>query len=223
MTVLDVALRRKHRVAVTLSPPPKQGVLGAEYEGEKLLIDKVIAARCDIVKGAELSEADLSELIYVSECYRAKERAIWHLSGQDYSEKGLYNKLIKTFTPKAAAFAIAQMQKKGFINDEKYAANLVLKFKSKNLSKRQMAEKLMQNGISKEISNKLLKVDEDLSATDVSRAAELLKAKYINKIGDEEGRKKTFAALMRRGFSYSDIKKAFELVLRSDDFEEEIF
>ena len=223
MTVLDVALRRKHRVAVTLSPPPKQGVLGAEYEGEKLLIDKVIAARGDIVKGAELSEADLSELIYVSECYRAKERAIWYLSGQDYSEKGLYNKLIKTFTPKAAAFAIAQMQKKGFINDEKYAANLVLKFKSKNLSKRQMAEKLMQNGISKEISNKLLKVDEDLSATDVSRAAELLKAKYINKIGDEEGRKKTFAALMRRGFSYSDIKKAFELVLRSDDFEEEIF
>lgn len=223
MTVLDVAPRRKHRVAVTLSPPPKQGVLGAEYEGEKLLIDKVIAARCDIVKGAELSEADLSELIYVSECYRAKERAIWHLSGQDYSEKGLYNKLIKTFTPKAAAFAIAQMQKKGFINDEKYAANLVLKFKSKNLSKRQMAEKLMQNGISKEISHKLLKVDEDLSATDVSRAAELLKAKYINKIGDEEGRKKTFAALMRRGFSYSDIKKAFELVLRSDDFEEEIF
>ena len=81
----------------------------------------------------------------------------------------------------------------------------------------------MQNGISNEISNKLLKEDEDLAVTDLSRAVELLKAKYINKIGDEEGRKKTFAALMRRGFSYSDIKKAFELVLRSDDFEEEIF
>lgn len=223
MTVLDVAPRRKHRVAVTFSPPPEQGISGAEYEGEKLLIDKVIAARCDITKGSNLREAEVKQLIFVSECYRAKERAIWLLSGQDYSEKGLYNKLIKNFTPKASAFAVAQMQKKGFVNDEKYAAALVLKFKAKNFSKRQMAEKLAQSGISKEISHRLLRQDEDIAATDVSRAVELLKGKYINKIGDEEGRRKTFAALMRRGFSYSDIKKAFELVLCSDDFEEENF
>lgn len=219
MIVVELFPRRKHRVALTLSPPPKTGILGAEYEGEKLLIDKVIAARCDIVKGTELTEADLKQLVFVSECYRAKERAIWLLSGQDYSEKGLYNKLIKSFTPKAAAFAVAQMQKKGFINDEKFAAALVSKYKAKNLSKRQMAQKLMQNGISKEISNNLLKEDEDVSATDSFRAAGLIKSKYINKIKDEEGRRKTFAALQRRGFSYSDIKKAFEMV----EIKEEIF
>ena len=84
------------------------------------------------------------------------------------------------------------------------------------------AKILAQSGISKEISDRLLRQDEDISATDLSRAVELLKGKYINKIGDEEGRKKTFAALMRRGFSYSDIKKAFELVC-SEDFEEENF
>ncbi len=219
MTVVDIAPRRKHRVAVTLSPPPEAGIFGAEYEGEKLLIDKVIAARCDIVRGAELSDVDIKQLIFVNECYRAKERAMWLLSGQDYSEKGLYNKLTKAYTKKAAAFAIAQMQKRGFINDEKFAAALVSRYKAKNMSKRQMSEKLAQNGISKEISDCLLKTDEDVSATDALRAAELIKNKYINKIGDEEGRKKTFAALGRRGFSYSDIKKAFEL----DEFKEEIF
>ena len=219
MTVLEVAPRRRHRVAVTLSPSPEVGLEGAEYEGEKLLIDKVIAARCDIVKGAVLSAEDVKQLVFVSECYRAKERAVWLLSGQDYSEKGLYQKLIKTYTKKAAAFAVAQMQKKGFISDEKFAAALVLKCKAKNMSKRQMAEKLAQKGISNEISDSLLKGQEDVSATDASRAAELIKAKYINKIGDEENRKKTFSALQRRGFSYSDIKKAFETV----SFEEEIF
>ena len=223
MTVVDVSPRRKNRVAITLSPPPEANYEGAEYEGEKLLIDKLIAARCDIVKGAALSIADVKQLIFVSECYRAKERAVWLLSGQDYSEKALYNKLTKTYTKKAAAFAVAQMQKKGYINDAKFAAALILKCKSKNMSKRQMAEKLAQNGISKEISDRLLKVEEDLSATDAFRAAELIKNKYINKIDNEEGRKKTFGALMRRGFSYSDIKKAFEAVTCSDCFEEEIF
>ena len=223
MTVIDVSIRRKHKVAVTLSPPPETNISGAEYEGEKLLIDKVIASRCDIVKGAELSYEDVKQLVFVSECYRAKERAVWLLSGQDYSEKGLYNKLIKTYTKKAAAFAVAQMQKKGFINDEKFAAALVSKFKVKNMSKRQMAEKLAQSGISKKISDNLLKLNEDVSATDTLRAVELIKSKYLNKIGDENNRKKVFSALMRRGFSYSDIKKAFELVAKIDLFEEEIF
>ena len=223
MTVLDVSPRRKHLVAVTLSPSPEADIEGAEYEGEKLLIDKVIAAKCDIVKGAVLSTEDVAQLVFVSECYRAKERAIWLLSGQDYSEKGIYNKLIKAFTPKAAAFAVAQMQKKGFINDESFAEALVSKYKAKNLSKRQMAQKLISNGISKEICDNLLKAEEDLSATDYFRAAELIKGKYMNKIKDEDGRKQTFAALMRRGFSYSSIKKAFELVAEFDLFEEENF
>ena len=219
MTVFDIVPRRKSRMALTFMPSPPQGIEGAEYEGEKLLIDKEIVSRCDIKKGTELALEDVKQLVYVSECYRAKNRAVWLLSGQDYSEKGLYNKLTKIYTKKAAAFAIAQMQKRGFINDEKFAAALVSRYKAKNMSKRQMAEKLAQNGISKEISDCLLKTDEDVSATDALRAAELIKNKYINKIGDEEGRKKTFAALGRRGFSYSDIKKAFELV----EFKEEIF
>ena len=221
MIVVDVAPRRGHRVAITFSPPPKTDILGAEYENSKLLIDKVIAARCDIIKGAELSDEDLKQLVFVSECYRAKKRAIWLLSGQDYSEKGLYNKLIKFFSSKASAFAVAQMQKKGFLNDEKFATTLISKYKAKNMSKRQMAEKLTQNGISKEISDKLLKLEEDVSNSDATRAAEFIKSRYINKIGDEEGRRKTFAALMRRGFSYPNIKKAFESVTGKDLSKEE--
>ena len=117
MTVCEIAIRRKSRVAISLLPPPPPNIEGAEYEGEKLLIDKTISARCNITKNAELSLEDIKQLVYVSECYRAKQRAIWLLSGQDYSEKGLFEKLTKNFTPKASAFAVSQMVERRFIND----------------------------------------------------------------------------------------------------------
>jgi len=211
MTVVDISLRRKSRVAVYLLPPPPAELEGAEYEGEKLLIDKTIIARCNISKGTELSLDDVKQLVYVSECYRAKERAIWLLSGQDYSEKGLYLKLTKTYTERAAAFAVSQMVSRGYISDERFAASVISKCKAKNMSKRGIAEKLAKSGVSREISDILLR-EENLSLTDLERATALIKSKYINKISTEENRKKTFAALMRRGFSYSDIKKAIELL-----------
>lgn len=221
MTVCDISPRRKSRVALTLLPPPPTDLAGAEYEGEKLLIDKVIAARCNIAKGTELEPDDIKQLIFVSECYRAKQKAIWLLSGQDYSEKGLYEKLLKAFTPKASAFAVAQMIERGYINDEKFAAQLSEKFKSNNLSKRQIATKLMQKGISKQIVDSIFKND-DTANTDFERALKLIKTKYINKLSTKEDRQKTFLALMRRGFLVEDIKKAIAS-FNDDCFQEEIY
>jgi regulatory protein len=221
MRVENVAPRRKLRVAITLSPPPKADILGAEYEGEKLLIDKKIAERCDISVGVDLTEDDLLQLVFVSECYRAKQRAVWLLSKQDYSEKTLYQKLCKVFTKKASAFAVSQMQKKGYISDERFAKRLISSCVAKNMSERQILGKLFQSGISAEISNSLLKESSDISKTELNRAVELIRSKYINKIGDENARKKTFNALMRRGFSVSDIKKALRIVTEFDCFEEE--
>lgn len=221
MTVTDISPRRKSKVAITLSPPPPQNLVGAEYEGEKLLIDKTIAARCNIAKGVALTLDDINQLIYVSESFRAKQRAIWLLSGQDYSEKGLYEKLLKYFTPKASAFAVAQMLERGYVNDKKFATKLLEKFKSNNLSKRQISVKLMQKGISKEIIDSVLK-NEDVKDTDFERALEIIKTKYIKKLGTKEDRQKTFTALMRRGFLSEDIKKAIKY-FENSCFEEEIY
>ena len=209
-------------MALTFLPPPPTDIEGAEYEGERLLIDKEIISRCDITKGTQLSLEDVKQLIFVSESYRAKNRAVWLLSGQDYSEKGLYNKLLKTFTEKASAFAVAQMKNKGYLDDKRYAIALVEKFKKQNMSKRRIKEKLSLKGVAKEISEEILG-ETDLSLSDVNRAVALIKSKYINKISNEEERKKTFQALARRGFSYSDIKKAMELSCNTDLFDEEIY
>ena len=139
MRVVNIAPRRRLRVAVTLSPPPKADILGAEYEGENLLIDKEIARRCEIVVGTD-----------------------------------------------------SQMLKKGYINDERFAKRLISSCVAKNMSERQISEKLFQNGISAEVSNSLLKENENISKTELCRALELIRSKYKNKIGDENSRKKDF-------------------------------
>ena len=115
------------------------------------------------------------------------------------------------------------MQKKGYISDERFAKRLISSCVAKNMSERQILGKLFQSGISAEISNALLKEDEGIKKTELHRAVELIRSKYINKIGDENARKKTFNALMRRGFLVSDIKKALRIVTEFDCFEEENF
>lgn len=218
MKVVNIAVRRKCLYAVTFDPPPPEGLEGAEYEGQNILVDKTILARCDIKKGAELNLDELKSLCLVSESYRAKNKAIWYLSRTDYSEKFLYDKLRRTFSQKAAAFAVQQMVNKGYVDDERYAKAQISKLLAKNASVNEIRQKLYLKGVSKDVLDPLLK-DEEVANGNYDRLLSLIKSRYINKIEDEEDRRKTVQALRRKGFSFSEINKA----LGSFNCSEEIF
>lgn len=219
MIVTDITLRRKGLSLVKFSPPPPKGLPGAEYEGENLLLDRVILSRCQIKKATQLSLQDVKQLILASECYRAKQKAVWLLSVSDHSKKSLLDKLKRTFTTKAAEFAIEQMIEKNYLNEEKYAKNLLEKYKAQNLSLNQIKAKLFQKGVQKEVTEALLN-EVDLSDTDYARLIALIEHKYKTKITDEESRRRTVAALRRRGFTFSDIKKALEQICSLQQTEE---
>lgn len=209
MQIIDICTRRRGLAAVELSPPPNPDIAGAEYEGERLLLDREILSRCSIKKGMTLSTDELNQLVYVSECYRAKQKAVWCLSRSDYSEKTLYDKLCQSYTAKASAFAVEQMIRKGYVDDRKYADRLIEKLKNKNTSYRAIKNKLMQKGVSMQVAQAALE-NAGLMQSDVERATLLLETKYKNKLADENNIRKTIAALQRRGFSYSDIKTALD-------------
>lgn len=215
MLVTEIAVRRRGLAAVSLSPPAPKGLEGAEYEGDRLLIDREILNRCDIKEKTTLTDADLRQLVFVSECYRAKQRAVWLLSLSDTSEKALYDKLCRLFTKRAAAFGVEQMVKSGYLNDERYANGLVEKFKQSNLSLRQIKVKLAQKGISTELIKRLLSQEKD-DLAERQRLSALVRAKYMNKLSDGEQIKKTVAALKRRGFSHTDIKAVIDNLLGED-------
>ena len=204
MKVVDIAPRRRHLAAVTLFPTPEKMENG-EYEGDKLLIDREILKRCEIYKNSDLTLEDIKQLIYVSECYRAKERAVWYLSKGDLSEKALFDKLKKSFSEKACAFAVAQMVKKGYLKDERYAENLARRLSDKNVSSRAAVGKMLEKGVPLELAKQVL---EDYKSGDENKAYTLLTTKYKNKLENEDDLRRTIMALQRRGFSYSDIRAA---------------
>lgn len=53
---------------------------------------------------------------------------------------------------------------------------------------------------------------EDLETDNVNSAVRIINKSYINKLNTEGGKEKVIAALMRRGFSYSDIRSAFNVI-----------
>lgn len=212
MQVTEIAVRRKGLAAVSFFPPAAPGLPGAEYEGERVLLDRVILTRCGIETGSALSDEDLKQLIYVSECYRAKQRAIWYLSQSDHSEKALYDKLCRGFSPRAAAFAVSQMCQKGYLDDRQYAVRLVKRLAGQNLSERAVREKLYQKGLPADLIREILE-EEHLEMTETDRAVALLESQYRNRLSDPDDVAKTVAALQRRGFSYETIKESLKRLL----------
>ena len=83
----------------------------------------------------------------------------------------------------------------------------------KNYSTKRIKQELGFRGISRDIIENTI----DLLDNDpVPRIIILIKKKYINKINDEKGRKRTVDALLRLGYSYSDIKTALNTLTEFD-------
>lgn len=213
MKVLDIAVRRRHLAALSFFPVPEK-IDGAEYEGEKILIDREILKRCEIFKNVELSLEELKDLVFVSECYRAKERAVWYLSRGDLSEKALFDKLKKHFSEKSAAFAVAQMIKRGYVDNKRYAENLAVSLSQKNVSASAAVGKMLGKGLPLDLAKEVLA---EYKNTDSDKVYKLLNTKYKSKLENSDDVRRTVMALQRRGFSYGDIRAALKRISNENE------
>ena len=167
----------------------------------------------------EINEEELTELLNAVSFRRAYNKGLDFLSRRPYGTKELVKKLCeKGHEKEFAEKACDRLLELGLLNDEEYArilANDLLD--RKNYSIKRIKQELAFRGINREIIENTV----DLLDNDpVSRIIILIKKKYINKISDEKGRKRTIDALLRLGYSYSDIKSALNSV---SDFEDEYY
>lgn len=167
----------------------------------------------------EINEEELTELLNAVSFRRAYNKGLDFLSRRPYGTKELVKKLCeKGHEKEFAEKACDRLLELGLLNDEEYArilANDLLD--RKNYSIKRIKQELAFRGINREIIENTV----DLLDNDpVSRIIILIKKKYINKISDEKGRKRTVNALLRLGYSYSDIKSALNSV---SDFEDEYY
>lgn len=157
--------------------------------------------------GSEITQEEwesLTDSIYYK---KAVDKCYDLLSRRDHSVKELKTKLLRTVDEKNADKAIEKMLELGYLDDEKYARNLVKYLAhTRNMSKNHVKQEMFKRGIPNEI---IILVMEDYEFDNVSCVVDLILTKYRNKLNNEDGNKKVIASLMRKGFSYSDIKKAF--------------
>ncbi len=205
MKIVKVSPRRKHLTALILE------------DGTELLIDSEIVAIKNLSAGSVIENA--ADLLCESDEKRARSRAMWYLSRCDHSEKALFDKLIKGgFSYEASRAAVDRMVELGLIDDERYAARLCEFYSEAGKSLREQYTKLILKGVPGSIAKELTAKDGD----ETDKIRHLIDSKYASKLQNDEGVQKVYAALIRKGFSYSDVKAALreysENLDNSEDF-----
>lgn len=163
-----------------------------------------------IKDGTEIDEETWQELVDKINFRKAVDKCYDLLSRRDHSVKELKTKLLRTVDEKNAQRAIDKMLDLGYLDDEKYAKMLLNHLiNDKRMSKSFIKQEMFKRGLSSDIIANTL---EDVEIDNTSSCAELILTKYRNKLNAEGGKEKVIAALMRKGFSYSDIKDAFYMI-----------
>ena len=163
----------------------------------------------------EINEEELTELLNTVSFRRAYNKGLDFLSRRPYGTKELIKKLCeKGHEKESAQKACERLLELGLLNDEEYArilANDLLERKSYSIKR--IKQELAFRGIDREIiENTVDSLDNDPQKSIII----LVKKKYINKLNDEKGKKRTVDALLRLGYSYSDIKNALNTISEFD-------
>ena len=122
----------------------------------------------------------------------------------------LQRKVARRSGTEFAREAVERLEEMGYVNDERYAHTLAQElYERRGMGKKRIEQELRQRGISRETASECA---EELDGDDVERIKNLLETKFAGKFSDEKGRRRTFNALTRLGYGYSDIRSAMRSV-----------
>ncbi len=158
--------------------------------------------------GSDITPEQLEALLTQSQYNRARERALYLLGLRDYASGELEQKLHTESAPEIAAAVVARLQEVGLLDDAAYAHRLARHLTEyKQYSRRRVEQELRRRGID---SATVCDAVSALESDDFQQALALLEKKYYNKLNTPEDRQRTTAALARRGFTYSAIRRAMD-------------
>ena len=174
--------------------------------------------------GDELSAERIAALKQLAAEHRAYEYALYLLDRRDYSYRELYDKLMTAPDSQEDAVlkALEKLVRYRLVDDVRYAEQLARHYvEGKKYGLRRAGFEMRQRGLSQtDIDNALAAYDdpEKISA----QLLELLQKKYARELTDPDDRRSTekvTAALVRRGYSYQEIRFALEDYFAAQDTE----
>ena len=149
---------------------------------------------------------------------RAKKRALYLLGERQYCRGELLCKLTKTYGEEIAETAVDYVCERGYVNDEDYAPRFAeYLITRKHWGIRRVRAEMLHRGLDRELVEYTLadipieELDDELTS--------LIERKYSDKIRDFDDRRRTIAALARRGYDFGAIKRCIEFVVQNDEDE----
>ncbi len=161
--------------------------------------------RYKISEGCDLPDSVYAEILDTVLRKRARERMMHLLKDRDYTESQLQRKLRQGFYPEEAIEeALRFGREHHYIDDVRYA-RLYAEQKAGSMSRRQLAAKLSEKGIRKEIIDRIVSELED---SEEDALEKMIRRKNIDfpALSSQE-RQKICVYFMRKGFTYENILK----------------
>lgn len=196
--------------------PAKGKLFEITLEGEQKLWLHADLVQAEFLRtGDDLDAERISDLKRRAAEHRAYEYGLYLLEKRGYSYRELYDKLMTAPNAQedAVLTALEKLTRYGFLNDALYAEQLARHFvEGKKFGLRRAEYEMRHRGLAQaDIDDALAEYDdaEKISA----QLLELLQKKYARYLTDPDDRKateKVTAALVRRGYSYTQIRYAIE-------------
>lgn len=201
----------------------RQDKIHIYIDGEYCMtVDDNFWLSCGYISGDEIDEEKLAALEEAVGSRRAFNSALNSLDYRDHSTREIRQKLLRKFDVEYVDDAVEKLTELDLINDERYArlyANEL--FTHKKFGRARIISELRAKGIPSDIANEAVEeLFEEEEPDNVERIVDIIRKKYYNKMNDEVGRKRVFAAMTRMGYSFSDIREAMA-EFSDDEFYEE--
>lgn len=189
----------------------------AEFDsGEGLSVTVAHIADFGLFTGRELTEAEFNSLKAAAERTEARSRALRMLGTRPMSEGEIIEKLVRKGVDEAVAENVADwLSEIGAVNDEEYAAMIVSHYSSKGYGAARVKNELFKRKVPRELWDGVL---EKLPESD-DTIDRLISSRLRGAAADRKELKKVSDMLLRRGFSYDEIRSALRRY--SEDTEEE--
>ncbi|CAN5422000.1 RecX family transcriptional regulator [soil metagenome] len=166
-----------------------------------LSLNELIAERLKI--NQDLDDAELKRLIKLSVDGKLKARALEWVMNRPRSLRELKDYLYrKKAEPEQIESLLSQFEARGFISDKAFAEWLIDMRSRGGKSTRAISNELMKKGVSREMIQETLKKDYEQERAMLKTLVD--KRRQLSRYKNDEIKLKQY--LLRRGFSYDDIK-----------------
>ena len=207
------------RIEKLLTTPDRAGRYRVQFEdGSILRLYRQTVEDFSLYTGMELTDTALEQLRTAAGEMSAKMRAVRIVSASSVSRQDLEHRLIrKGEKPEQAKAAVEWMSDLSLIDDRKTAEQVVSRCIAKGYGMSRAKQALYEKRIPKELWDEVLADYPD----QLEKITEFLESR-LSGDADEKAVKKAIDALLRRGHSYGQIRRALsQLSMDSDEFPEE--